>query len=73
MKAVKCKNNHISLINTLEAKLYNLAETMGHLIASELSERDAHIAEELHQKNIFDKQTKNGKVTFSIYSTKQNI
>lgn len=73
MKAVKCKNNHISLISSLESKLYSLAETIGSLNASELSERDVHIAEELHQKNIFDKQVKNGHTIYTIYSAKQKV
>lgn len=73
MRAVKCKNNQLSLISSLEAKLYGLAETMGMLNATELSERDAHIAEEMHQKNIFDKQTKNGHTVYTVYSAKQKI
>lgn len=73
MRAVKCKNNHISLINSLESKIYALADSMGSVCANELSERDAHIAEELYQKNIFDKQSKGDRVFYTIHSTKQKI
>lgn len=73
MKAVKCKHNHISFINSLESKLYNLAEAGGSINATELSERDVHIAEEMHQKNIFNKQVKNGHTVYTIYSAKQKV
>ena len=52
MRAVKCKNDHISFINSLETKLYDLAK-LDKLCATEMSERDVHVAEELYQKNIF--------------------
>ena len=73
MRAVKCKNNHISLINKLESALYNIAETMGSVDAADLSERDAHIAEEMHQKNIFNKEVKDGRTLYKIFSAKQKI
>jgi len=72
MRAVKCKHDHISFINSLETKLYDLAEA-GSLCASELSERDVHVCEELHKKNIFDKHSKGDKVFYTIHSKKQKI
>lgn len=73
MRAVKCKNNYLSLINTLEVKLYSMAEAMGSLDSSQLSERDAELAEEMYRKNVFNKQSRNGKHFYTTYSTKQKI
>jgi len=69
MRAVKCKNNQLSLISSFEAKLYSRAETFGSINATELSERDAHLAEEMHKKNILNKKSKNGVVHYVTYST----
>ena len=73
MRAVKGKNNQLSFINKFETDLYNLAETMGSVNATDLSERDAHIAEEMYQKNIFNKEVKNGCECYTIYSAKQKL
>lgn len=73
MRAVKCKNNYLSLINTLEVKLYSMAETMGGLETTHLSERDAELAEEMYRKNVFDKQSKHGKTFYTTYPAKQKI
>lgn len=73
MRAVKCKNNYLSLINTFEVRLYSMAETVGSLDSTQLSERDVEIAEEMYRKNVFDKQSKNGKFFYTTYSTKQNL
>ena len=73
MRAVKGKNNQLSFINKFETDLYNLAETMGSVNASDLSERDAHIAEEMYQKNIFNKEVKDGRILYKIFSPKQKL
>ena len=57
MRAVKCKDNQISLINKFETQLYDQAEMFGVLKLIELSERDAYLANEMHQKNIFQKES----------------
>ena len=56
MRAVKCKDNQLSLINKFESELYAQVETLGKLNTLELSERDAHLADEMHKKNIFKKK-----------------
>jgi len=73
MRAVKGKNNQLSFINKFETDLYNLAETMGSVNATDLSERDAHIAEEMYQKNIFNKEVKDGRILYKIFSPKQKL
>jgi len=66
MKAVKSKQGHLHLINALEARLYNMAETLGSISSHELSERDCFLADELYQKNIFNKKLKDSKYIYSI-------
>ena len=73
MRAVKGKNNQLSFINKFETDLYNLAETLGSVNATDLSERDAHIAEEMYQKNIFNKEVKNGRILYKIFPPKQKL
>ena len=70
MRAVKCKDNQISLINGAQARLFNLAE-ISKLKAIDLSERDAYIAEEMYQQNIFKKSADAGIVCSTTYSAKQ--
>lgn len=72
MRAVKCKNDHISFINSLETKLYDLAK-LDKLCATEMSERDVHVAEELYQKNIFDKHSKGDQVFYTVHSKKEQL
>jgi hypothetical protein len=73
MRAVKCKDNQLSLISKFESELYAQVETLGKLNTLELSERDAHLADEMHKKNIFQKEVKNGCECYTLYSAKQNI
>jgi hypothetical protein len=73
MRAVKGKNNQLSFINKFETDLYNLAETLGSVNATDLSERDAHIAEEMYQKNIFNKEVKDGRILYKIFPPKQKL
>ena len=73
MKAVKGKDNILSLINKFETQLYDQAEMFGELKLIELSERDAHVADEMHKKNIFQKEVKNGCECYTLYSAKQKL
>ena len=73
MRAVKCKDNQLSLISKFESELYAQVETLGKLNTLELSERDAHLADEMHKKNIFQKEVKNGSECYTLYSAKQNL
>jgi hypothetical protein len=73
MRAVKCKDNQLSLISKFESELYAQVETLGKLNTLGLSERDAHLADEMHKKNIFQKEVKNGCECYTLYSAKQNI
>ncbi len=65
MRAVKDINNHISFINSLETKLYELANA-DKLCASELSERDVHVCEELYKRNIFHKHAKGNEIFYVV-------
>tara|TARA_B110000858_G_C17634614_1_gene395185 strand:- start:574 stop:795 length:222 start_codon:yes stop_codon:yes gene_type:complete len=73
MRAVKGKNDQLSLISSFEAKLYSMAETLGSINATELSEQDAYLAEEMYKKNILNKKMHNGIVHYVTHSAKQKI
>ena len=73
MKAVKGKDNILSLINKFETQLYDQAELFGGLKLNELSECDAHRCDVMQQKNIFNKVNKNGCECYIIYSAKQKL
>ena len=70
MRAVRCKHNIVSFINTLETKLFSLAESTGFLELSTLDERNLHLAHEMYRKNIFRKVKQNGIIGYSTYEQK---
>lgn len=69
MRAVKCKHNVLSFINTLETRIFNIVEADGCLDISKLSERDQHIAEELYKKNVLKKVKKDNFVGYETYNS----
>lgn len=68
MRAVKGKNNQLSLISKPQVKILNMIEADGFVSCSSLDERDAYVAEELYQQNIIKKVRKNGDVGYKTYS-----
>jgi len=68
MRAVKCKNNHISLISKPEAKIYAMIEADGFISCDSLDERDSFVAEELYKQNILKKVRKNNCMGYKTYS-----
>lgn len=71
MRAVRGKNNVLSLIGTHESKLYDLIELRGFLSAVELSERDAHLAENMYIQNVIKKVRKNTQPGYTTYASQQ--
>jgi hypothetical protein len=67
MRAVKGKNGLLTLISTMESKIYDLAETQGFLDQASLSERDQHIVNQLYQQNVIRKVRKGNSVGYATY------
>jgi len=68
MRAVKGKNNQLSLISRPEAQIFSTIEAAGFIPCTSLGERDLYIAEELYQKNLLKKVRKNNCVGYKTYS-----
>lgn len=73
MRAVKGKNGILSIINRDEAALYNNTDLAGFLDSDKLDERQHHIAEELHKKNILQKVRRGDRVGYKIFPQKTPI
>ena len=68
MRAVKGKNNQLSLISRPEAQIFSTIEAAGFVPCTSLGERDLYIAEELYQKNIIQKVRKDNTLGWKAYS-----
>lgn len=73
MRAVKGKNGILSILNRDEASLFNNVDMMDFLDISTLSERDHHIAETLHQKNVLQKIKRGDKLGYKIYPQREKL
>lgn len=71
MRAVRGKNQVLSLIGSQESKLYDLIELKGFLPAVGLSERSAHLAENLYKQNIIKKVRKQSQLGYTTYESQQ--
>lgn len=73
MRAVKCKNGCLSIINRDETTLFNNAEFSGFLPISKLSEREQYVAEDLFKRNIFRKLKKGDTIGYTTYAQKERL
>jgi hypothetical protein len=73
MRAVKGKNNFLSLINNPETSLFNKCDMEKFLDVNTLSERELHLAEELYKRDVFKKVRKGDKIGYKTYIQKQKI
>jgi hypothetical protein len=73
MRAVKGKNNFLSLINNPETALFNKCDMEKFLDVNTLSERELHLAEELYKRDVFNKVRKGDKIGYKTYIQKQKI
>ena len=73
MRAVKGKNNFLSLINNPETSLFNKCDMEKFLDVNTLSERELHLAEELYKRDVFKKVIKGDKIGYKTYIQKQKI
>tara|TARA_Y100001972_G_scaffold75659_1_gene91979 strand:+ start:273 stop:494 length:222 start_codon:yes stop_codon:yes gene_type:complete len=70
MKAVKGKNNILSLISSTEARMFNKVDIEKFVDVNTLNERDLYIAEELYKKNVLRKVKKGTKIGYKTFEQK---
>lgn len=73
MKAVKCKNGSLSLLNRDEASLFNKADMINFLDISTLNERECYIAEEMYKRNVLRKVKKGESIGYKIHPQKEKL
>ena len=73
MRAVKGKNNFLSLINNPETALFNKCDMEKFVDLNTLSERELYIAEELYKRDVLNKVRKGEKIGYKTYIQKQKI
>ena len=73
MRAVKCKNGTLSIINRDESALFNKVEFNDFLPVNSLNERESYIAEELYKRNVFRKIKRGESVGYKIHPQKQQL
>jgi hypothetical protein len=73
MRAVKCKNGCLSIINRDEAVLFNKVEFNGFVDVNTLNEREQHIADEMYKRNVLRKVNKNGTIGFKTHAQKEKL
>mgnify|MGYP003654470331 CR=1 FL=1 len=74
MKAVKCKDGHLSFISRSQSDLFNKIDLTKFLDINTLDEYTLHMVEEMYKQNVIRKvTTKEGKVGYKIYPQKTEI
>jgi hypothetical protein len=73
MKAVKGKNNFLSLISSMESRLFNKVDLQGFTGVNTLDEREQYIAEELYKKDVLQKLRKGADVGYKTYPQKRKL
>jgi hypothetical protein len=74
MKAVKCKDGHLSFISSNDARLFNKIDFDRFLDINTLDEGTLHQCEEMYKQNVIRKiTTKEGKVGYKIYPQKTEV
>ena len=67
MRAVKGKNQKLSLISSLESKLFNKIEEDGFLEVNSMSERDNYLADELYKRDIIKKVKRDNTIGYKTF------
>jgi hypothetical protein len=70
MRAVRGKNGLLTLISTVESRIYDIAETQGFIAQTSLDERSHHIADQLHQQNVLRKVKRGEQLGYTTYREK---
>ena len=73
MRAVKGKNNILSLINNPETSFFNKLNMEGFIDVNTLNERELYIAEEMYKRDVIRKVRKGESIGFKSYPQKQKL
>lgn len=73
MRAVKCKNGCLSIINRDEAAMFNNVEFSQFLPVNTLNEREQHIADELYKRNVLRKVKRGNDIGYKTHPQKEQI
>ena len=67
MRAVKGKNERLSLISSLEAKIFNKIEEDGFLEVNSMSERENFLADDLYKRDILKKVRRDNTIGYKTF------
>ena len=73
MKAVKGKNEYLSLISSTESRIFNKVDLQGFTGVNTLDEREQYIAEELFKKDVLQKIRKGADIGYKTYPQKRKL
>ena len=73
MRAVKDKYGNLQFMDRAQTALFNKADLNNFLDISTLSERDLHICEDLHKRNILQKIKKGHSLGYRTYAQRSII
>ena len=67
MRAVNRKNKKLSLISSLEAKVFNKIEEDGFVEVNSMSERENFLADDLYKRDILKKVRRDNTIGYKIF------
>lgn len=67
MRAVNGKNKKLSLISSLEAKVFNKIEEDGFVEVNSMSERENFLADDLYKRDILKKVKRDNTIGYKIF------
>tara|TARA_B100001057_G_scaffold491962_1_gene583323 strand:- start:1276 stop:1491 length:216 start_codon:yes stop_codon:yes gene_type:complete len=67
VRAVKGKNEKLSLISSLEAKIFNKIEEDGFLEVNTMSERENFLADDLYKRDIVKKVRRDNTIGYKTF------
>jgi len=73
MKAVKCKNGVLSILNRAESALFNKADMNSFLEISSLTEQESHVAQEMYKRNVLRKVKRGESIGYKIHPQKEKL
>lgn len=73
MRAVKCKNGCLSIINRDESAMFNKVEFNEFVDLNTLNEREQHIAEEMYKRNVLRRVKRGESVGYKIHPQKEKL
>ena len=67
MRAVNGKNKKLSLLSSLEAKVFNKIEEDGFVEVNSMSERENFLADDLYKRDILRKVRRDNTIGYKIF------